>query len=65
MVEQRKVLNTPRAENKSRRELFDALRRELETPVLDKALKSDWDLILAKDGWVKRSIIQLKVFIAD
>jgi hypothetical protein len=50
MVEQSKVLNTPGAENKSRRELFDALRRELETPVLDKASKSVWDLILAKDG---------------
>ena len=63
MVEQSKVLNTLGAENKSRRELFDAIRREFETPVLDKASKSDWDLILAKDGCVKRSIIQLKVFI--
>ena len=57
MVEQRKVLNTPGAENKLRRELFDALRRKLETPMLDKASKTNWDLILAKDGWVKRSII--------
>ena len=50
MVEQSKVLDTPGAENKSRIELFDALRRELETPVLVKALKSVWNLIFEKDG---------------
>jgi hypothetical protein len=30
MVEQSKVLNTPGAEKKTKRELFDALRQELE-----------------------------------
>lgn len=30
MVEQSKVLNTPGAEKKTKRELFDELRRELE-----------------------------------
>lgn len=30
LVEQSKVLNTPGAESKNRRELFEALRRELE-----------------------------------
>ncbi|CAL4898679.1 unnamed protein product [Urochloa decumbens] len=46
MVEQSKVLNTPGAEKKTKRELFDALRQELETPVLEKASKAVWDLIL-------------------
>uniref|UniRef100_A0A0A9CH70 Uncharacterized protein n=1 Tax=Arundo donax TaxID=35708 RepID=A0A0A9CH70_ARUDO len=46
MVEQSKVLNTPGAEKKTKRELFDALRQELETPVLEKASKAVWELIL-------------------
>eukprot|EP00252_Welwitschia_mirabilis_P001732 TRINITY_DN1166_c0_g1_i1.p1 TRINITY_DN1166_c0_g1~~TRINITY_DN1166_c0_g1_i1.p1 ORF type:complete len:349 (-),score=45.49 TRINITY_DN1166_c0_g1_i1:380-1426(-) len=50
MVQESKVLNTPGAEKRSKKELFEALRRELETPVLDKASKAVWDLILEKDG---------------
>ncbi|KAF8401340.1 hypothetical protein HHK36_012274 [Tetracentron sinense] len=50
MVEQSKVLNTPGAEKQTKRELFDALRLELETPVLEKASKSVWELILDNDG---------------
>lgn len=50
MVEQSKVLNTPGAEKQSKRELFDALRQELETPVLEKASKAVWDLILDNNG---------------
>ncbi|GMN44021.1 hypothetical protein TIFTF001_013213 [Ficus carica] len=46
MAEQSKVLNTPGAEKQTKRELFDALRQELEAPVLEKASKSVWDLIL-------------------
>ncbi|KAK9689857.1 hypothetical protein RND81_09G086300 [Saponaria officinalis] len=49
MVEQSKVLNTPGAEKQTKRELFDSLRQELEAPVLEKASKSVWDLIL--DGF--------------
>ncbi|XP_057959886.1 uncharacterized protein LOC131152187 [Malania oleifera] len=50
MVEQSKVLNTPGAEKQTKRELFDALRQELEAPVLEKASKSVWELILDSDG---------------
>ncbi|RLM98814.1 hypothetical protein C2845_PM06G30910 [Panicum miliaceum] len=50
MVEQSKVLNTPGAEKKTKRELFDALRQELETPVLEKASKAVWELILDHGG---------------
>ncbi|KAL5983560.1 hypothetical protein ACLOJK_017648 [Asimina triloba] len=50
MVEQSKVLNTPGAERQTKRELFDALRRELETPVLEKASKAVWELILDNNG---------------
>ncbi|PWA72290.1 hypothetical protein CTI12_AA269770 [Artemisia annua] len=50
MVEQSKVLNTPGAEKQTKRELFDALRHELETPVLEKASKSVWELILDSNG---------------
>ncbi|CAH2046815.1 unnamed protein product [Thlaspi arvense] len=50
MAEESKVLNTPGAEKQTKRELFDALRQELEGPVLDKASKSVWELILEKDG---------------
>ncbi|KAK2990254.1 hypothetical protein RJ640_014706 [Escallonia rubra] len=50
MIEQSKVLNTPGAEKQTKRELFDALRQELETPVLEKASKSVWELILDSDG---------------
>ncbi|KAI7748540.1 hypothetical protein M8C21_013474 [Ambrosia artemisiifolia] len=50
MVEQSKVLNTPGAEKQTKRELFDALRQELETPVLEKASKSVWELILDGNG---------------
>ncbi|XP_071691535.1 uncharacterized protein [Rutidosis leptorrhynchoides] len=50
MVEQSKVLNTPGAEKQTKRELFDALRHELETPVLEKASKSVWELILDGNG---------------
>ncbi|TVU50002.1 hypothetical protein EJB05_01351 [Eragrostis curvula] len=50
MVEHSKVLNTPGAEKKTKRELFDALRQELETPVLEKASKAVWDLILDNGG---------------
>ncbi|KAK7823478.1 hypothetical protein CFP56_035443 [Quercus suber] len=42
MAEQSKVLNTPGAEKQTKRELFDALRQELEAPVLEKASKSVW-----------------------
>lgn len=50
MAEQSKVLNTPGAEKQTKRELFDALRQELEAPVLEKASKSVWELILDGDG---------------
>ncbi|KAG7649843.1 hypothetical protein AtNW77_Chr1g0056771 [Arabidopsis thaliana] len=50
MAEESKVLNTPGAEKQTKRELFDALRQELEGPVLEKASKSVWDLIIEKDG---------------
>ncbi|KAL5068806.1 uncharacterized protein LOC131644046 [Vicia villosa] len=50
MAEQSKVLNTPGAEKQTKRELFDALRQELETSVLEKASKSVWDLILDNNG---------------
>ncbi|XP_038890481.1 uncharacterized protein LOC120080024 isoform X1 [Benincasa hispida] len=50
MVEQSKVLNTPGAEKQTKRELFDALRQELEAPVLEKASKSVWELILDNNG---------------
>ncbi|CAO2832118.1 unnamed protein product [Amaranthus hypochondriacus] len=50
MVEQSKVLNTPGAEKQTKRELFDSLRQELEAPVLEKASKSVWDLILDDNG---------------
>ncbi|KAL3617250.1 hypothetical protein CASFOL_038998 [Castilleja foliolosa] len=59
MVEQSKVLNTPGAEKQTKRELFDALRQELdsercfiypETPVLEKASRSVWELILEQNG---------------
>ncbi|XP_057425064.1 uncharacterized protein LOC130718481 [Lotus japonicus] len=50
MAEQSKVLNTPGAEKQTKRELFDALRRELEASVLEKASKSVWDLILDNNG---------------
>ncbi|KAH7678630.1 hypothetical protein IHE45_06G009400 [Dioscorea alata] len=50
MVEQSKVLNTPGAEKQTKRELFDALRRELEAPALEKASKAVWELILDTNG---------------
>ncbi|KAK4595376.1 hypothetical protein RGQ29_013723 [Quercus rubra] len=50
MAEQSKVLNTPGAEKQTKRELFDALRQELEAPVLEKASKSVWELILDSTG---------------
>ncbi|KAK8966178.1 hypothetical protein KSP40_PGU019757 [Platanthera guangdongensis] len=50
MVEQSKVLNTPGAEKQSKRELFDALRRDLESQVLEKASKAVWELILNNNG---------------
>ncbi|CAL9097476.1 unnamed protein product [Musa acuminata var. zebrina] len=50
MVEQSKVLNTPGAEKQTKRELFDALRRELETPVLEKASRAVWELIVDNNG---------------
>ncbi|KAL2921186.1 Bacteriochlorophyllide d C-12(1)-methyltransferase [Bienertia sinuspersici] len=50
MVEHSKVLNTPGAEKQTKRELFDSLRQELEVPVLEKASKSVWDLILDDNG---------------
>ncbi|CAA7035315.1 unnamed protein product [Microthlaspi erraticum] len=50
MAEESKVLNTPGAEKQTKRELFDALRQELEGPVLEKASKSVWELILEKEG---------------
>ncbi|KAK3034064.1 hypothetical protein RJ639_034289 [Escallonia herrerae] len=50
MVEQSKVLNTPGAEKQTKRELFDALRQELETSVLEKASKSVWELIVGDNG---------------
>lgn len=50
MVEQSRVLNTPAAEKQTKRELFDALRQELEMSVLEKASKSVWELILDNNG---------------
>uniref|UniRef100_A0A7N0UFP5 Uncharacterized protein n=2 Tax=Kalanchoe fedtschenkoi TaxID=63787 RepID=A0A7N0UFP5_KALFE len=50
MVEQSKVLNTPGAEKQTKRELFDSLRQELEAPVLEKASKAVWELILDSSG---------------
>ncbi|KNA18811.1 hypothetical protein SOVF_067290 [Spinacia oleracea] len=50
MVEQSKVLNTSGAEKQTKRELFDSLRQELEVPVLEKASKSVWDLILDENA---------------
>ncbi|CAD6267486.1 unnamed protein product [Miscanthus lutarioriparius] len=55
MVEQSKVLNTPGAEKKTKRELFDALRQELETPVLEKGSKAVWELILDNGGLGKEN----------
>ncbi|KAM5561042.1 hypothetical protein ABKV19_021913 [Rosa sericea] len=53
MAEQSRVLNTPGAEKQTKRELFDALRQELETQVLEKASKSVWELILDNNGMGK------------
>ena len=50
MAEQSRVLNTPGAEKQTKRELFDALRQELEASVLEKATKSVWELILDNNG---------------
>ncbi|EFJ22337.1 hypothetical protein SELMODRAFT_17035, partial [Selaginella moellendorffii] len=50
LVEKSQCLNSPGADNKTRRELFDALRRELEGPVLDRASKAAWELILSKEN---------------
>ncbi|WOL19120.1 hypothetical protein Cni_G27917 [Canna indica] len=50
MVEQSRVLNTPGAEKQTKRELFDSLRRELETPVLEKASRAVWELIVDDNG---------------
>ncbi|CAI9103517.1 OLC1v1002015C2 [Oldenlandia corymbosa var. corymbosa] len=50
MVEQSRVLNTPGAEKQTKRELFDALRQELETSVLEKASKSVWEMMLDNNG---------------
>ncbi|GAV77799.1 hypothetical protein CFOL_v3_21269 [Cephalotus follicularis] len=50
MAEQSKVLNTQGAEKQTKRELFDALRQELEAPVLEKASKSVWELIMDNNG---------------
>jgi len=52
-----KVLNSPGAENKSRKELFDALRKELEEPVLEKASVAAWGIILDKEG-VGKEIVE-------
>ncbi|KAM0039402.1 hypothetical protein Hdeb2414_s0012g00381691 [Helianthus debilis subsp. tardiflorus] len=38
--------STHQEQKKTKRELFDALRQELETPMLEKASKSIWELIL-------------------
>jgi len=63
MVEQSKVLNTPGVEKQTKRELFDSLRKELETPVLEKASKAVWELILDGNGLGKEiSDIVEKVF---
>ncbi|KAK7850517.1 hypothetical protein CFP56_000685 [Quercus suber] len=50
MAEQSKVLNNPGAEKQTKRELFDALRQELEAPVLEKDSKLVWELILDSNG---------------
>ncbi|XP_026457456.1 uncharacterized protein LOC113358145 isoform X1 [Papaver somniferum] len=50
MVGKSAVLNTPGAEKKTKRELFDALRQELEAPVLEEASKFVWELILDDNG---------------
>ncbi|KAI3918996.1 hypothetical protein MKW98_017444 [Papaver atlanticum] len=50
MVGKSEVLNTPGAEKKTKRELFDALRQELEAPVLEEASKSVWELIMDDNG---------------
>ncbi|RZC89037.1 hypothetical protein C5167_030730 [Papaver somniferum] len=50
MVGKSEVPNTPGAEKKTKRELFDALRQELEAPVLEEASKSVWELIMDDNG---------------
>ncbi|KAJ7546350.1 hypothetical protein O6H91_08G036700 [Diphasiastrum complanatum] len=50
MLEQSLVLNTPGAETKPKRELFEALRRELEVPVLERASRAAWEVMVSKDG---------------
>ncbi|MCO5548872.1 hypothetical protein L7F22_002334 [Adiantum nelumboides] len=50
MVEQSQTLNTPGAEKKSKRDLFVSLKHELEGPVLERASKAAWELILSKEG---------------
>eukprot|EP00250_Pteridium_aquilinum_P013415 c21328_g1_i1 orf=810-1367(-) len=50
MVEQSQTLNTPGAEQKSKRDLFVSLKHELEGPVLERASKAAWELILSKEG---------------
>ncbi|XP_024376351.1 uncharacterized protein [Physcomitrium patens] len=57
LVASSKVLNTPGAENKSRKELFEALRKELEEPVLEKASVAAWGIILDKEG-VGKEIVE-------
>ncbi|KAK7858216.1 hypothetical protein CFP56_013798, partial [Quercus suber] len=51
-----KVLNTPGAEKQTKRELFDALRQELEAPMLEKASKSVWELILTVMVWGRKLV---------
>ncbi|KAG9144852.1 hypothetical protein Leryth_018987 [Lithospermum erythrorhizon] len=53
MVEQSKVLNTPGADKQTKRDLFNALRQELEPSALEKASKMVWDLILDNNGFGK------------
>ncbi|GAQ82705.1 hypothetical protein KFL_001200290 [Klebsormidium nitens] len=49
-VERSQVLQAPGAERRSRRELFEALRRELQSKVLERASEAAWNAILSKDS---------------
>lgn len=50
LVEQSAALAAPNSERKNRRDLFEALRSELEAPVLEKASAAAWELILSDQG---------------
>lgn len=56
MVENSKVLKKSGAEKQTKRELFDALRQELEAPVLEMASKSVWELIVDTNNDIGKEI---------